>query len=127
MYATLWSMPAADPYLAAWRSRERAAADTARVWRGERLLEAKKAACALVEQLGASRVLLFGSLARGNAGPASDVDLWVEGLPEAAYLEAVGLVREAIQAAEVDLVMAAWARASVRERALREGVVLYGG
>jgi predicted nucleotidyltransferase len=84
------------------------------------MLEAKQAACALVDQLGASRVLLFGSLARGNAGPESDVDLWVEGLPDTAYLAT-------IQAAEVDLVMAGWARASVRERALSEGVVLHGG
>jgi uncharacterized protein len=91
------------------------------------MLEAKQAACALVDQLGASRVLLFGSLARGNAGPESDVDLWVEGLPDTAYLDALGLVRATIQAAEVDLVMAGWARASVRERALSEGVVLHGG
>jgi uncharacterized protein len=85
------------------------------------------AARALVEQLGARRVLLFGSLARGSAGPESDVDLWVEGLPEGAYLEGVSLARHSIAAAEVDLVRAEWARGSVRERALREGVVLYGG
>jgi predicted nucleotidyltransferase len=81
----------------------------------------------LVEKLGASRVVLFGSLARGSAQPGSDVDLWVEGLPESAYLDAISLVREGIVGTEVDLVMADWASASVRERAQREGVVLHGG
>jgi hypothetical protein len=49
----------------------------------------------------------------------------VEGLAESAFLDAVSLVRQHITATEVDLVRAEWARASVRERALGEGVVLY--
>ena len=116
-----------DPYLKAWQARARAADGRAARWRTERWREATQAAHALVEQLGARRVLLFGSLARGSAGPASDVDLWVEGLPEEAFLDAVSLVRQHITATEVDVVRAEWARASVRERALREGVVLHGG
>jgi predicted nucleotidyltransferase len=125
-YAVL-AMPSADPYLKAWRSRALAAEVRAGAWRAERLAEAKVAARALVEQLRARRVLLFGSLARGSAGPDSDVDLWVEGLPEGAYLEAVNIVRQSIPATEVDLVVAEWSRASLRERALREGIVLHGG
>lgn len=84
------------------------------------------AARALVERLHARRVLLFGSLARGSAGPGSDVDLWVEGLPAEAYLDAVSLVREAVTATDVDLVRAEWSRPSVHERVLREGIVLHG-
>jgi predicted nucleotidyltransferase len=69
--------------------------------------------------------MLFGSLARGSAGLESDVDLWVEGLPEEDYLEAIGVARQGIAAAEVDLVRAEWARQAVRERAMAEGVVLH--
>jgi predicted nucleotidyltransferase len=118
-------MSGSDPYLEAWRARARAADTSAAAWRAERLLEATRAARALVEQLGARRVLLFGSVAHGSATPESDVDLWVEGLAESAFLDAVSLVRHHITATEVDLVRAEWARASVRERALEEGVVLY--
>jgi hypothetical protein len=120
-------MASGDPYLEAWRARARAADARATAWRAERLPEAKQAARALVEQLGARRVLLFGSMARGSATPESDIDLWVEGLPEGAFVDAVSLARQFITATEVDVVRAEWARASVRERVLREGVVLHGG
>lgn len=119
-------MSAGDPYLEAWRARARAADARATAWRAERLLDARRAARAIVEQFGARRVLLFGSVARGSATPDSDVDLWVEGLAEDAFLDAVSLVRQHITATEVDVVRAEWARASVRERALREGIVLHG-
>lgn len=118
-------MAGGDPYLEAWRARARAAEARATTWRAQRRHEATRAAQALVEELGARRVLLFGSLARGNATLDSDVDLWVEGLAEDAFLDAVSLVRQHITATEVDVVRAEWARASVRERALREGVVLH--
>lgn len=119
------SSSSGDPYLEAWRARSRAASARATAWRAERLLDATRAARELVEQLGARRVLLFGSLARGTATPESDIDLWVEGLPENAFLDAVSLTRQHITATEVDVVRAEWARASVRERALGEGVVLH--
>ena len=51
--------------------------------------------------------------------------LWVEGLPESACVEAANLVRESISTAEVELLRAEWAVAEVRERALREGIVLH--
>lgn len=120
------SMSQTDPYLEAWRSRARVAEARAEAWRAERLTEAKAAARALVEQLRARRVLLFGSLARGSAGPGSDVDLWVEGLPAELYLDAVSLVRQEITATDVDLVRAEWSRPSIRDRVLREGMVLHG-
>jgi uncharacterized protein len=85
-----------DPYLQAWRARARVAEAQASAWRAARCAEAEGVARALVERLGARRVVLFGSLARGSAGPESDVDLWVEGLPEGAYLEAVSVAREGI-------------------------------
>jgi uncharacterized protein len=115
-----------DPYLEAWRSRARAADAHAETWRSERLAEARAAARALVEQLHARRVLLFGSLARGSARPGSDVDLWVEGLLADDYLDAVSLVRQHITATEVDLVRAEWSQTGVRERALREGILIHG-
>jgi predicted nucleotidyltransferase len=120
-------MAVADPYLKAWQARARATEARSATWRAERLRDATRAARALVEQLGAERVLLFGSLARGSATPASDVDLWVEGLAEGTFLDAVSLARQHVTVTEVDVVRAEWARASIRERALREGVLLYGG
>lgn len=123
--ATAWT--ARDPYLSAWRARAQAAEAHAATCRAERLHEATGAARALGQQFGARRVLLFGSLAQGRATPESEVDLWVEGLAEEAFLDSVSLVRQYITVTEVDLVRAEWARDTVRERVLREGVVLYGG
>lgn len=108
-------------YVEAWRARARAAEDRARRWREERLREAAQAARELVGKLGATRVWLFGSLARGDAGPGSDVDLMVEGLDERRYLEAIDLARGVLRTVEVDLLLAQWASSSLRDRVRLEG------
>jgi len=113
-------------YWDAWRLRERQAAATAAAWRKARLAEAQSAADALVEQLGARRVVLFGSLASERAKPGSDVDIWVDGLPPEQYLEAIALARAHIHQAEVDLVPSEWASPSLRARVEAEGVLLGG-
>ena len=77
-------------------------------------------------QFGATRVVLFGSLARGEATLGSDVDLLVDGLaPTDLVAAAVALERRA-RPAHVDLVPAQSARPEVLDRALREGKVLLG-
>jgi predicted nucleotidyltransferase len=93
--------------------------------RRERLLEAlPEAVGALVTEFGATGVILFGSLARGEAGLESDVDLLVDGLPMERLFEATALVSRVLQA-DVDLVPSEAARPGVRERALSEGRVLH--
>ena len=42
----------------------------------------------------ASRVRVFGSLARGDAGPSSDVDLLVDFGAEASLLDQIGLSQD---------------------------------
>ena len=54
----------------------------------------------------ASRVRVFGSLARGEAGPSSDVDLLVDFDLEASLLDQVGLTQdlEALLGMHVDVI-----------------------
>ena len=73
---------------------------------------------------GVTRVLLFGSLARGEAGPGSDVDLWVEGLADADWLDATQVARSAVRHAEVDIVRAECAGDALRDGVAAQGVVL---
>jgi predicted nucleotidyltransferase len=90
-----------------------------------RLLEALRgAAVTLKARFGASRVLLFGSLARGGwRTSASDVDLAVEGLT-GDYWEAWGVVEDAIGDRRVDLVEIEAASPSLRAAIEAEGVEL---
>jgi uncharacterized protein len=57
---------------------------------------------------GASNIRLFGSVARGTAGPTSDVDLLVDFEPGRTLLDHVGLWRdlEALLGRSVDVVSA---------------------
>lgn len=86
-------------------------------WRDEvrqrdRLPVLELAVARLFEVLGSrlESIILFGSLARGEAKPESDIDLLIvaEGLP-AKYGERVKVIREAIYSNQVDeLVMYMW-------------------
>ena len=51
--------------------------------------EAVPAAVNLLRSMGASQVFIFGSLARGELRPDSDIDLAVSGLPAKVYFSAV--------------------------------------
>lgn len=79
----------------------------------------------LVRELGATRVVLFGSLLDGTLAESSDVDLAVEGLDRARYWEALWRCSDALGRA-VDLVPLEDARPSLRERVRDEGEVLHG-
>ena len=53
---------------------------------------ARAAAKYLKDEYGATRVLLFGSLARGDYDPRySDIDIYFEGVPRAKVDEAAGM------------------------------------
>lgn len=69
---------------------------------------------ALAAERGYGRIALFGSIARGEAGPSSDVDLLVEAPPGASSFELVGfkMLLEQVLGRKVDLVT--WS--SLKER-----------
>lgn len=79
---------------------------------------------ALVEEFGARRVVLFGSLLQGELYEDSDLDLLVEGLPREKYFAALGRVAE-ITGILTEIVPAESGRPEIVERALRDGEVLH--
>jgi predicted nucleotidyltransferase/DNA-binding XRE family transcriptional regulator len=64
---------------------------------GRRLRRRRAAVLALAARHGISNVRVFGSVARGQEGPTSDLDLLVH-LPEGAGLFALGRFREDLEA-----------------------------
>jgi predicted nucleotidyltransferase len=80
----------------------------------------------LRQEFGASRVVLFGSQARGTARAQSDVDLLVSGIEPRRLYEAIARLERMIPAAHVDLVLESEVLPHVAERARLEGEVLLG-
>lgn len=75
---------------------------------------------------GARDIRVFGSLARGEAGPESDVDLLVKLDPGVTLFKHAALVREleALLGRKVDVVSERGLRPRVREQVLRDAVPL---
>ncbi|MEK6607740.1 MAG: nucleotidyltransferase domain-containing protein [Myxococcota bacterium] len=86
------------------------------------LAAATQAARILTDEFGARRVVLFGSVARGDVHEASDVDLWVEGIAPDRFFEAAGRLVAILP--RVSLVPAEASHPLLRERALAEGIPL---
>ncbi len=87
------------------------------------LLEAKREEILrAARRHGARNVRVFGSVARGDDVPESDVDLLVDLEPGRSLLDLGGLLMElrAILERKVDLVTERGLRRSARERVLRE-------
>lgn len=121
-----------DSYVEAWQARWRRERDQQRL-----AVEARKAAAlellpelvaALVGQFGARRVWLVGSLARGDFGLASDIDLAVEGVPPVHWLEAEATVERVGKGAfQIEVVPVESAKDRFLEALEREGRLLHGG
>ncbi len=75
---------------------------------------------------GAKRIRLFGSAARGDSGPASDVDFLVDFEPGRSLLDQGGLLMDLqeLLGCKVDVVSERGLRPRYRERVLREAVPL---
>jgi len=73
--------------------------------------------------LGAIRVILFGSVARGEADEDSDLDLAVEGLPAARLFDAMAMAARAA-GRPVDILRLEEATPTLRERVLADGEVV---
>lgn len=78
----------------------------------------------IARDLGARRVYLFGSLTWGYVFPDFDVDIAVEGLSGAQDDDFAAAVRRHVEA-PVDVVMLERAPASLRDRVVSEGELLY--
>jgi predicted nucleotidyltransferase len=78
----------------------------------------------LVQEFGARRITLFGSLLCSMPSPRPDIDLLVEGLTAARRAEALGRLF-LLAPLPVDLVPREDARAEIVERALEQGEVLH--
>jgi predicted nucleotidyltransferase len=75
---------------------------------------------------GAHNVRIFGSVARGEAGPESDVDLLVDLEPGRSLLDLGGLLMDlqGLLGERVDVVTERGLRQRIRERVLNEAVPL---
>ena len=94
----------------------------------ERITLAKTVAVAIAEELktrfGATKVILFGSLARNDFHNSSDVDLAVWGVAPEAFYRAVAFATGFSEVFKVDLVDAGDCSESLLQHILREGIEL---
>jgi predicted nucleotidyltransferase len=92
----------------------------------ELLREKRQEILLLAARHGATNVRVFGSVARGEADAASDLDVLVELEPGRSLLDLGGLLMDLQQllGREVDVVTEKGLRARVRERVLKEAVPL---
>ncbi len=93
---------------------------------GRRLRRHRSALLAVADRHGASNVRVFGSVARGEDGPDSDVDLVVDLAPGTGLVGWTALERELAQVlgTEVDLAPADSLRSSVRAAVDAEAIPL---
>lgn len=93
----------------------------------EELLGAKRhEILAAAARRGAANVRIFGSVARGEAGPESDVDVLVDLEPGRSLFDLGGLLMDLqdLLGCRVDVVTEAGLRPRIRQRVLREAVSL---
>lgn len=81
---------------------------------------------AIARRHGATRVRVFGSFARGDAGPESDIDLLIDPGPERSAWFPAGLVLEleAATGRRVDVATPAGLHAGLRDRVMGEAIDL---
>jgi len=81
---------------------------------------------AIAKKYGAYNVRIFGSLARGEARPDSDIDFLVEMEPGRSLFDLGGLLYdlEQLLGVEVDVVTEKGLRARLREKVLQEAIPL---
>jgi predicted nucleotidyltransferase len=115
-----------DSYVEGWRSRAQTGAAEHRARSARLRLALDEVAERLNRDFAVRRVVLFGSLARGEGRAGSDVDLLVEGLDPARIIEASVMADRILREAHVDIVPAELARPEIRRRAEEEGEVIRG-
>ena len=90
------------------------------------LQEKRRQILAIAKKYGAFNVRIFGSVARGEARPDSDIDFLVELEPGRSLFDLGGLLYElqALLGVEVDVVTEKGLRTRIREEVLRDAVPL---
>jgi predicted nucleotidyltransferase len=111
-------------YARAWRERWAQEAEAARAAAEHAHKVARSLAARLREEYGVERVLLVGSLARGEFRPASDIDLTVTGLAPADLFRAGADLERMAEGFSVDLVPLESADPAFRRAADSEGIEL---
>jgi predicted nucleotidyltransferase len=109
-----------------WQAMERYGRDRDLIFRRNRAWEvACKAATILKERFGATRVLVFGSLAHGAwFTPRSDIDLLADGIPAEKFFHAEADVEAVATGYKVDLVDSRECSPELLEQVEEEGVEL---
>lgn len=92
----------------------------------ERLRGKREEVLRVAARHGARNLRVFGSVARGEAGPDSDLDLLVDVEPGRSLLDLGGLLvdLQELLGCRVDVVTEGGLRQRIRERVLREAVPL---
>ena len=95
-------------------------------WHLEALRKIRAEILAIAARRGARRLRVFGSVARGDGGPTSDVDFLVEFEPGRSLLDFGGLVAdlEELLDCKVDVVSEPALRPRFRERVTKEAIPL---
>jgi len=90
------------------------------------LQDKREAILSLAAQRGARNVRIFGSAARGDFGPDSDVDFLVDLEPSRSLLDLGGLLMDLreLLGRDVDVVTEPGLHWYIRDRILREAVLL---
>jgi len=90
------------------------------------LREKREEVLRLIARYGGSNVRVFGSVARGDFGPESDIDLLILPGPGMGLFEKAALERELAEllGCRVNLVSERGLRPRVRERVMQEAVTL---
>ena len=111
-------------YAQTWRRRRQAEAERREAWR-QRALASLPALSAVLVDLGATRIIAFGSIIHGDVSGEPDIDIYVEGLAPERVAEATGRLFLTAPL-PVDLLVAGSGRPEIEARARAEGVVLHG-
>ena len=93
---------------------------------GEAIREQREAILRVAAKHGATQVRLIGSVARGEAGPDSDVDLLVTWQEGTSLLDqaALKLELESLLGQKVDIASDGWVKPSIRESLYRDAIAL---
>jgi predicted nucleotidyltransferase/DNA-binding XRE family transcriptional regulator len=86
----------------------------------------KQQILALAHAAGVSNMRVFGSVARGTAGPTSDIDLLVDISPDVGLIALMQLEKDIqeLLGVEIDLVPESGLKPGIRDQVLREAISL---
>lgn len=116
-----------EPYIRAWKERWKRQREADREAAREARSIAEGLARRLREDYGARRVVLAGSLARGDFRVGSDIDLAAEGIPVGLFFRAGADLERAAGGLHVDLVPLESANPAYLADLARDGIVLHDG